>query len=104
MKRSVKPMKKRGRKVNAWIKTRRQLSAEFLERGITSCELNLLPDCKRDTWLSFAHSLKRRFIKTDAELRECILCCTPCHDELDLKMTHEEMRLTVQGIIERRKQ
>lgn len=95
-------IKRNGRKVNDWIRVRRQLKAEFEARGITRCEFNLSPDCKRDNWLSFAHSKKRRFITTDAELRECALACTPCHNELDLRMTHAEMYDAVRNVIARR--
>ena len=100
--RSTKPMRKRGRKTNDWIKTRRQLSAEFAERGITSCELRISPDCKRDSWLSFAHSRKRRFITTEEQLREVGLACIPCHVELDERMSHEEMEEAVLKAIHRR--
>lgn len=66
--------------------------------------------------MSFAHAVKRRFLrkirigelledfaKSPENIETVILVCQMCHDKLDLKMTHEEMKNQVMGIINKRK-
>lgn len=109
MKRSSAPIK-RGRRLRTketeWDRVRATLKPRFEAAGITRCER-----CGSGFCLSFAHSVKRRFLQKDAELgapehiETVILACQVCHDELDLKMSHTEMRETVMRTIsQRRKQ
>lgn len=61
---------------------RARLKPLFVRAGITVCELRC-EGCWKDNALSFAHSLKRRHIKTIEEEQEVILCCVPCHDLIE---------------------
>jgi hypothetical protein len=77
-----KRLKARGKKVDAWEQTRKELVERFERAGITHCELQW-NGCFKNNFLSFAHSKKRRYIKSQEELEEVLLCCTPCHDRLE---------------------
>lgn len=77
------PMKKRGKKTDAWEKMRRALKPRFERAGITTCELRW-PGCWKDNGLGFAHAKRRRNLKA-GELGIVILCCNYCHDALDLR-------------------
>jgi hypothetical protein len=46
--------------------------------------------------------MKRRFIKSDEQLREVCLACQSCHQVLDERMTHEQMLTTVREVIANR--
>lgn len=100
----IQPLGTRGR---VWKETRKGLKAEFLAAGIVTCEFRF-EGCTGEHALSFAHCVKRRFIKRDAELGspEHIstvgLACLTCHDRLDLRMSHAEMREAVMGVIANR--
>lgn len=85
-----------------WLRVRRNLKAEFEKQGIVACEFGISEQCTPLNFLSFAHSLKRRFIETEEQLRECGLACFACHQILDERMTHDEMFATVRGVIESR--
>ena len=80
----VKQIKKKkrlravGEKVSAWSKTRDELILRFEKAGITQCELRY-SGCWKNNALSFAHSKKRRFITSQEEMVEVVLCCTSCH-------------------------
>lgn len=76
-----KPMRRVSAK-NWWEKLRPKVKVEFERAGITTCELTLA-GCCHDNFLGFAHSLKRRNIKTEEEKREVILCCNVCHDFIE---------------------
>lgn len=100
IRRSSTPMRKRGRKANNWIKTRRQLSAEFAEKGIVSCELKY-QGCWGEGALGFAHGRKRRHLKGDELKTLTILCCIPCHDKIEY-LGPEKMLAIVQETIAKR--
>lgn len=96
------PMRRGGRKVDAWAKVRSELKAEFERNGVTRCEM-----CGRTSSLSFAHRLKRRFITDDDELRMVALLCMDdadqrgCHNKLE-HGGHEAMFEAITEIIEAR--
>jgi hypothetical protein len=77
-----KRLKARGDKTDAWEMTRAALVVRFEAAGITSCELRY-EGCFKTNFLSFAHSKKRRYIQSQEELEEVLLCCTPCHNRLE---------------------
>jgi hypothetical protein len=63
---------------------RKILYAELAEKGITSCELKgRFAECTGNLFLSLAHSKKRRDIKTEADMREVILCCCSEHQVIE---------------------
>ncbi len=79
-------------KKNWWEKLRPKLKKEFERAGITTCEVGY-QGCWRDNGLGFAHSLKRRNIKTEDERREVVLACNCCHDKLEILPEHEMKRI-----------
>ena len=98
-----KPMRVRGastrsKQVAAWHK---ELHAEWQLKGINHCEFGY-DKCMRTFGLALAHSKKRRFITDKEAYWEVGLACQVCHDELDLRMTHEEMEAEVKRIIRER--
>lgn len=94
------PIKKRGKRVLAWEKTRRALKVEFERAGIVTCEIHL-EGCARNFNLSFAHAEKRRFITTQEQLEEVCLACVNCHNAIE-KSSHEAMAIVVRGTIQNR--
>lgn len=57
------------------------LKQKFLGAGITRCER-----CGTDSFLSFAHKLKRRYMNTVEELSDintALLLCIPCHNLIE---------------------
>ena len=89
-------IKRVGKKTALWEKTRRELKREFEAQGIVRCEV-----CGIDSGLSFAHSRKRRFISTTAELKEVALLCLVHHAQIE-RLSHEEMFEKVNEIIANR--
>jgi len=83
---------RRGKKVKAWDACRARLKKRFEAAGITTCEV-----CGTDSFLSFAHSKKRRHIQGD-ELSECALLCIPCHQIAEV-LPHAEMAALIRNII-----
>lgn len=84
-----------------WDSVRAKLKEEFYAKGIVTCELRW-KGCWVNSALGFAHSKRRRFIKTDEELREVLLICQNCHMLLDDKHTHEETEKIVLDVIKSR--
>lgn len=91
---------KTGKKTDAWSKLRTILYAELAEQGITSCELRY-ENCTGRVFPSLAHSKKRRFILSDAEMREVIFACVGCHEKIEY-LPKEEMHKIVTSIIKSR--
>jgi len=65
------------------------LKDKFEGAGITFCEI-----CGSQSFLSFAHRLKRRHMGNVEELSDintCLLLCIPCHQrqEFDKKLSDE---------------
>lgn len=94
-----KPLKRAGKKTDAWERTRKQLIPRFAAAGIMTCELGYI-GCFKDNFLSFAHSMKRRRITSQEELEECILACTSCHQ---IAENRRDMTEIIRGVIARRK-
>lgn len=91
-------------------KYRPKVKSLFYSRGITYCELRL-QDCKGSAFLSFAHSLPRREIKTEEQMMEVILTCNNCHQIIEGNLydktlqkfwSREDMYNTVKEIISKR--
>lgn len=97
---STKEFPKRGKKTREWEKVRAKLKTAFEEAGITRCEIGCT-GCWRDDGLGFAHSLKRRDIKTMEQMLECALACNACHDVIEA-MPHARMADVVRSVIARR--
>jgi hypothetical protein len=90
---------KPGKKVREWDKVRAELKQECEALGIRSCELRRAR-CLGSSFLSFAHSKKRRNIVGD-ELREACLACQQCHAEVE-RMPESEMGAVVRAALARR--
>jgi hypothetical protein len=73
---------KPGKRTKAWNAARPKLKAEYLERGITYCEVGL-PNCTGTYNLSFAHRYKRRDPRCEHSFEGTLLCCIPCHTVLE---------------------
>jgi hypothetical protein len=95
-----KRLKARGEKTDAWEMTREELKARFQAAGVTQCELQW-KDCFKNNFLSFAHSKKRRYITSQEELEEVLLCCLNCHRILEYS---PKMYETVREVIAKRKE
>jgi cellobiose-specific phosphotransferase system component IIA len=78
-------LRAKGKKGKAWDKARRALKVEALAEGWAHCER-----CGASEGLTMAHRVKRRFITTEAELRNVICLCLICHNWMELG-THERM-------------
>lgn len=96
-----------GKKTHTWNAHRAQLKRIFQERGITCCEFGY-GGCWRTRALSFAHAVKRRCLRADAEIGTpehiltVALACTPCHSFLDERLSRDKMRSVVMDAIARR--
>lgn len=89
-------LRRRGKKTAAWDRVRAKLKKQFFDLGIVRCE-----QCGTDSFLSFAHRLKRRFITDEAELMTVALLCVPCHQVIE-HSGHESMYEAVSRIIDNR--
>lgn len=94
------PMKRVGKMTLKWNRARAELKKGFENAGITRCELQI-SRCWRDNGLTFAHRVKRRFIRDEVELRMVCLACISCHSIIEA-MSHEEMFEAVDSVIRRR--
>jgi hypothetical protein len=94
-----KALKRRGKKTDAWAATRKLLIPRFEAAGVTQCEAQW-PGCLKNNFLSFAHRMKRRFIKTQEELETVCLLCQNCHDRIEYDPNMYEI---ITGVIARRK-
>lgn len=88
---------KAGKQTYANKRANATLAKEF--KGEHTCEAKL-EGCLGQCWLSWAHPAKRRNL-TPEELTTAALCCVPCHEKLE-RLSHEDMRVAVMEIIERR--
>lgn len=80
-----------------WPPLRARLRVAFENCGIVRCEAGYV-GCAGGLYLGFAHSLRRAWIKTDAEKREVALLCSSCHQITDCG-SHEEVAARVRAII-----
>lgn len=99
---------KAGKKTNEWNNVRRKLKPRFEEVGITACEFRF-SGCQVLYNLSFAHAVKRDFLKADAPLGSpehietvALACTGNCHKILDEVYTHSQMKEAVMAAIARR--
>jgi hypothetical protein len=84
---------KPGKKAKANAKNNRELKKIFENLGISWCE-----ECGSTFHLTYAHSMKRRFIQTDQQMKEVALLCLNCHDRIE-HLPHSEMYQKITEII-----
>lgn len=89
-------IKRVGKKGAAWNSTRAKIKKLFESKGIVRCEV-----CNSDSFLSFGHRLKRRFITDQAEPETVVLLCVPCHTNIE-NLPHSEMFERITEIIRKR--
>lgn len=82
-----------------WDAARKKLKPAFQKASITTCE-----KCGIDNYLSFAHSMKRRFIPKGSPMiyEVALLCTMGCH-QLAEGLSHEDMKEYICGIIRDKK-
>ena len=102
-----KPEKrKKQNKIGEWHKVlHEEIIPQFKTWGITTCEIGLTP-CLHFRYLGFAHTKKRRNIKTSRDLRQVVLACEPCHTLVEYsckEMTGKTMTEYLENIIKNRK-
>jgi hypothetical protein len=77
-----------GKKTKEWIQARKRLEKEYLENGITKCEI-----CHSDWALSFHHLDKRSSGKAKHTFKDTRLLCNRCHDLAEYsKELNEKLR------------
>lgn len=98
LQRSLKPMKKVGRRTKSWRHAWRFLKPELEKRGRTGCEFKFIP---HECWgpKDPCHSKKRNKMKGN-DIYAVAIGCRYIHNFLDLMCTHEEMELFVMRAIE----
>lgn len=84
-------------KVKQWTNARRKLKKQFEKWGVVRCEV-----CNGDFSLGFAHRLKRRFVRDDAEIMTVALLCQKCHERIEFS-GHEQMFDAINQIISNRR-
>lgn len=95
-------IKKAGKKTLEWSKVREELKKEI---NITRCELDY-PGCE-NLYLGYAHCVKRRHLKPDAEvgspehIKTVIMACQKCHDFLE-SLPESDMSAVVMNTIAKR--
>jgi hypothetical protein len=100
--RSLKPMKKVGKKAALRERINRPNRIKFAEMGLLNvCEAKL-PGCWPNGRLTWAHGKKDRLLTMDERKNLVIRACTVCHHKLDEEMSHEEMLAFVQNVIANR--
>lgn len=113
LRKSVKSIKKVGKKTKAWEATKKELKPEYEKKGITFCEIgkyvnkylfkyrSLIANNRHNFFLNYAHGDKRNNLK-QGELKDLqVLSCIDCHTFIE-KLPHEEMRKIVEDIIKKR--
>ena len=78
---------------------RQRYNRELGKLGITHCELH--SGCWNNFGLTWAHSMKSRFLITPEDWMQACRACIPCHEKIE-SMSHAEMRAIVVAAIERR--
>ncbi|MCG3176873.1 MAG: hypothetical protein MOGMAGMI_01837 [Candidatus Omnitrophica bacterium] len=71
-----------GKKTKEWDKARKVLKVQYLQKGITTCEL-MFDGCWGNNALSFAHRYKRNDPRCEHSFNGTILACIPCHDKIE---------------------
>lgn len=79
-----------GKKTNEWIKASDELEEIYLQKGITTCELQL-EGCWKNNALHFAHQYKRNDPRCEHTFEGTILACNKCHSiiEYDRELTEK---------------
>lgn len=96
-----KSIKKVGKKSKEWSKARKELLEDLEILGIEkTCEV-VYDGCLGSMFLTLAHSLRRRKIETEDELKQVIYACSQCHEKLDA-LPQEETERIVKEIIRNR--
>jgi hypothetical protein len=103
IKRSVRPMKKAGKKAQLRERINRPNRIRFAEMGLlNTCEAKL-PGCWPKGRLTWAHGKKDRLLTMRERKVLVIRACTVCHHHMDEQMSHEEMLAFVENVIANRK-
>ncbi len=84
------PLKRIGKKTQAWLDAKKSLKEEFEKRGITSCEAQL-PGCSGSYGLTYAHRYKRSDPRCEHIFEKVALFCLSCHQksEYDRELTKQ---------------
>lgn len=78
-----KPIKqKKISKVQVWAMARDKLKQEYLEKGITACEMRL-GGCLNNNFLGFAHRYKRNDSRCEHTFQKTVLACVSCHEKVE---------------------
>lgn len=96
-----KPIKKAGKKTKEWAEARKEVIEYLADQSVTSCEL-AYEGCLGSSFLTLAHSLRRRKISSKEELKTVILACTHCHYILDGKPQKETEAIVIETIKNRK--
>jgi hypothetical protein len=86
-------------------KTRERLkhNATLRKLKINHCELKFKGICIGNKMLTWAHSLKSRFLVSPKDYSEAARACAACHQHAEEKMSHAEMKRAVKEAIAARK-
>jgi hypothetical protein len=99
------PKHKKRNKTEEWKTIRdNEIIPQFKEWGIVTCEIGLFP-CVKYRYLGFAHTKKRRQIRSQDDLRRVVLACEPCHSIAEyscVKVTGKPMTEFLEEIIKKR--
>lgn len=93
-------MKKIGKRTRMNFEANRQLHAIFQDKGITTCELHLSPNCNNPPYLSYCHRQKRREYQTIeglSDFNEVVLSCINCHTKFEF-LPQEEKNEIIKNI------
>lgn len=101
-KKEPKPLKKTGKRTEAWLVGQPKLKELFKEKGIVSCEI-VLSGCKGAYLWGFAH-VQRRGRYDLIELTDphhVVFACQACHSFVDdaSKMPKEKAEKLLAGIV-----
>lgn len=105
MLRQRKPMKRTamrrgGKKTAEWDAVKKELKQEFLDYGITHCELSYR-NCTKDDFLTWAHGKKRRHLQPGELKNLIVLACQNCHQIIERLSESEMCDIVTQTIKER---
>lgn len=100
LKRGTKKIRS-GHKTSDWIKAKRKIKENFAAIGLNYCEARY-DGCLGASFLTLAHSLKRRNIHSEEKLHEVALLCTSCHNIVEC-MKESEMYEIINQLIKNRK-
>ena len=103
IKRSLRPMKKAGKKARLREQINRPNRIRFAEMGLLDvCEAKL-KGCWPNGRLTWAHGKKDRHLTMHERKYLVIRACTVCHHHMDEQMSHDEMLTFVKNVIANRR-